>query len=44
MHLTTEKLVSSVIPKVLMSLLGSEQNLIMSDNIIHSKDYLHKLL
>lgn len=44
MDLTAEKLVCFVIPKILMPLLGSEHNLITSDNVIHSKDYLHRVL
>lgn len=42
--MTAEKLVRFVIPKILMPLLGSEHNLIISDNVIHSKDYMHWVL
>lgn len=45
MDLTAEKSVCFVIPKILMPPLGSEHNLITSDdNVIHSKDYLHRVL
>lgn len=44
MDMTAEKLVWFVIPNILMPLLGSEHNLIISDNVIHSKHYLHRVL
>lgn len=44
MNMTAEKLVWFVIPKILMLLLGSEHNLIISDNVIHSKGYMHWVL
>lgn len=44
MDMTAEKLVWFVIPKILMPLLGSEHNLIISDNVIYSKDYMHWVL
>lgn len=44
MALTADKSVCFAIPKILMLLLASEHNLITSDNVIHSKDYLHRVL
>lgn len=42
--LTADKSVCFAIPKILTLLLASEHNLITSDNVIHSKDYLHRVL